>query len=63
MRQKNAQAARKIPFCSCLASQTVVATIRCDYFMDNENNVPVYLCTNPTFTTIAMVWPGVKHYD
>ena len=45
------------------ANVTYLTTIKCDYCMDNENNVPVYLCTNPTFTSIASVWPGIRHYD
>jgi len=48
---------------SVFGNVTYLATIRCDYCMDNENNVPVYLCTNPNFTSIASVWPGVRHYD
>jgi hypothetical protein len=42
---------------------TLLTIIRCEYCMNSENNVPVYLCTNPTFTSIATVWPGVRHYD
>jgi len=45
------------------ANVTYLTTIKCDYCMDNENNVPVYLCTNPTFTSVASVWPGIRHYD
>ena len=48
---------------SGFGSVTYLTTIKCQYCMDNENNVPVYLCTNPTFTSIASVWPGVRHYD
>jgi len=25
--------------------------------MDLENNLPVNLCTNPTFSSLAQVWP------
>ena len=42
---------------------TYLTMIKCDDCMDNENNVPVYLCTNPTFSSIASVWAGVRHYD
>lgn len=45
------------------ADVTYITTIKCDNCMDNENNVPVYLCTNPTFTSIASMWSGVRHYD
>jgi len=45
------------------ANVTYLTTIKCAYCMDNENNVPVYLCTNPTFTSITVVWPGIRHYD
>jgi len=45
------------------ASVTYLTTIKCGDCMSNEDNVPVYLCTNPTFTSIASVWPGVRHYD
>jgi len=42
---------------------TYLTIITCQYCENNENNVPVYLCTNPTFTSVASVWPGVRHYD
>ena len=42
---------------------TYLTTIKCDFCENNENNVPVYLCTNPTFNSVASVWPGVRHYD
>ena len=45
------------------ASVTYLTTITCEYCMNNENNVPVYLCTNPTFTSIESIWAGVRHYD
>lgn len=45
------------------ANVTFMAMITCDDCMNNENYVPVYLCTNPNFTSIASIWPGVRHYD
>lgn len=42
---------------------TLLTTITCQYCMDNENNLPVYLCLNPNFSSIASVWPLVRHYD
>ena len=42
---------------------TYLTTIKCNNCMDNENNLPVYLCTNPTFASIESVWAGVRHYD
>jgi len=42
---------------------TLLTTITCAYCMDLENNLPVYLCTNPTFSSIAQVWPEVRGYD
>jgi hypothetical protein len=45
------------------ANVTFLTIIKCEYCMNNENNLPVYLCTNPTFTSLASLWPGVRHYD
>jgi 4-amino-4-deoxy-L-arabinose transferase-like glycosyltransferase len=42
---------------------TLLTTITCKYCMDLENNLPVYLCTNPTFSSIAQVWPLGRQYD
>jgi hypothetical protein len=45
------------------ANVTLLTTVTCQYCMDLENNLPVYLCTNPTFSSIAAVWPMVRSYD
>lgn len=45
------------------ANVTLLTIIKCEYCMNNENNLPVYLCTSPTFTSIASLWPSVRHYD
>ncbi len=45
------------------ANVTLLTTIKCQYCMDLENNVPVLLCTNPRFASIASVWPRVRSYD
>jgi len=42
---------------------TLVTTITCQYCMNLENNLPVVLGTNPTFTSIAAEWPLVRAYD
>lgn len=42
---------------------TLLTTITCQYCMNLENNVLVYLCTHPNFTSIASEWSGVKSYD
>jgi len=35
----------------------------CQYCISYEQKLPVYLCTNPNFTSIAALWPEVRHYD
>jgi len=45
------------------ANVTLLTTITCQYCMNLENNLPVYLCTNPSFSSIAAVWPEVRSYD
>jgi hypothetical protein len=40
---------------------TQVGTITCTYCMNYENNLPLYLCTNPAVPPTA-IWPQVKHY-
>ena len=44
------------------ANVTLLATIKCQYCMDLENNLPVYLITNPT-VSLASLWPQLRHYD
>ena len=41
----------------------LLTTITCRYCISYEQNLPVYLCTNPTFSSLASVWPMVRHYD
>jgi hypothetical protein len=38
------------------------ATIRCEYCMPDEDNLPVYVCRDPR-TSLQELWPQVKHYD
>jgi len=45
------------------ANVTLLATISCEYCMSLENNQPVYLCTNPTYSSLASEWSVVRHYD
>ncbi len=48
---------------STFKNVTLLTTITCQYCMDLENNLPVYLCLNPNFTSIAAEWQLVKQYD
>jgi hypothetical protein len=45
------------------ANATLLTTIACRYCMDLENNLPVIVCTSPTFTSLAAEWAAVKQYD
>jgi hypothetical protein len=38
------------------------ATVRCEYCMPDENNLPVYICQEPK-TSLQNAWPRFKHYD
>ena len=38
------------------------ATIRCEYCMPDEDNLPVYVCRDPR-ASLQELWPRVKHYD
>jgi hypothetical protein len=42
---------------------TTLTTIDCRYCIVYEQVLPVYLCTNPNFTSLASLWPGVRQYD
>jgi hypothetical protein len=42
---------------------SLLTTITCQYCMDLENNLPVYLCPNPNFTSLSAEWQQVKQYD
>jgi hypothetical protein len=39
----------------------LAATIRNEYAIPEENNVPVYICRQPK-TTLQKVWPSLKFY-
>lgn len=45
------------------ANVTTLTTIDCRYCIYYEQTLPIYLCTNPTFTSMAALWPEVRHYD
>jgi hypothetical protein len=38
------------------------ATIRCNYCMPDEDDLPVYVCRDPR-APLEELWPRVKHYD
>jgi hypothetical protein len=38
------------------------ATIRCEYCMPDEDDLPVYVCRDPR-ASLQELWPQVKHYD
>jgi len=42
---------------------TTLMTLSCQYCISYEQKLPVYLCTSPNFTSIAALWPEVRHYD
>lgn len=42
---------------------TTLTTIDCQYCIVYEQVLPIYLCTNPNFTSLASLWSGVRHYD
>ena len=42
---------------------TTLTTLDCQYCISYEQILPVYLCMNPNFTSLAALWPGVRHYD
>ena len=41
---------------------TQVALITCSYCQPEENNLPVYLCTQP-IASVQSLWANVKHFD
>ena len=43
------------------ANVTLLTTLTCQYCISYEQNLPVYLCTSPTFSSIASAWPLVRH--
>ncbi len=42
---------------------TLLMTNECSYCVSYEQVLPIYLCTNPNFTSLAALWSGVRHYD
>jgi hypothetical protein len=42
---------------------TTLTTINCQYCISYEQNLPIYICINPDFSSLAVLWPGVRHYD
>jgi MFS family permease len=44
-------------------SVSTLTTLDCQYCISYEQILPVYLCTNPNFTSVATLWPEVKQYD
>ena len=42
---------------------TLLTTNECSYCISYEQILPIYLCTNPNFTSLATLWSGVRHYD
>jgi Dolichyl-phosphate-mannose-protein mannosyltransferase len=40
-----------------------VATNTCQYCMESENDLPIYVCTQPTFSNFSRdVWPRLQHF-
>jgi hypothetical protein len=48
---------------SSFGNVTLLTTLTCEYCISYEQNLPVYLCTNPTFTSVASAWTQLRHYD
>lgn len=42
---------------------TTLTTNECSYCMSHEQVLPIYLCTNPNFASLATLWDAVRHYD
>jgi hypothetical protein len=42
---------------------TTLTTNECSFCISYEQVLPIYLCTNPNYTSLATLWPGVRHYD
>jgi 4-amino-4-deoxy-L-arabinose transferase-like glycosyltransferase len=42
---------------------TMLTTLNCQDCISYEQTLPVYLCMNPNFTSIAVLWPTVRQYD
>jgi len=48
---------------SSFGNVTLLTTLTCQYCISYEQNLPVYVCTNPNFSSVASVWPMIRHYD
>lgn len=42
---------------------TLLTTNECSYCISYEQVLPIYLCTNPNFSSLATLWSQVRHYD
>lgn len=46
------------------ASVVQAATITCDYCQAEENDIPIYVCTKPAFSTFPPdLWTRLRHFD
>jgi len=41
---------------------TQAAVVTCSYCVSGEDNLPVYVATNP-LTSLHDLWPSVKHFN
>jgi Dolichyl-phosphate-mannose-protein mannosyltransferase len=48
---------------SSFGNVSLLTTLTCQYCISYEQNLPVYVCTNPAFSSLASVWPMVRHFD
>lgn len=48
---------------SSFRNVTLLTTFTCQYCVTYEQSLPVYVCTDPTFSSIAQAWSLVRHYD
>jgi hypothetical protein len=42
---------------------SLLTTLDCQYCISYEQILPIYICTDPNFTSLASLWPQVRHYD
>jgi 4-amino-4-deoxy-L-arabinose transferase-like glycosyltransferase len=42
---------------------STLTTINCQYCISYEQSLPVYLCMNPNFTSLAAEWSGTRDYS
>ncbi len=40
-----------------------VATNTCDYCVEEENDIPIFLGTDPKFQSVRDIWPQTKHFN